>query len=244
MKDFKNKTAIVTGATRGIGRRITEDLLKKGCNVVGVYEKRDDRAEQLLSEYEKVTMLKRDVAATDIGDFVVEKALEEFGNIDFLINNAGVFIGGYISDLDLEDWERIMDVNVRSKYLLTKAATPHLKDSDNAVVVNISSRFGLNDYVEPWCIPYSVTNSSINIFSVSLAQEFKEQDFDIRVNAVIPTVTNTDRFKDSFSDDSKKRIIKKGKLGEPEDVSEMVLNLIEDKSINGEIIVDERVYIE
>lgn len=244
MKDYKNKTAIVTGATRGIGRRITEDLLKKGCSVVGVYEKRDDKAEELLSKYEKVTMIKRDIAITDIGEYVVEKAVEDFGNVDFLVNNAGVFIGGYISELELEDWERIMNVNVRSKYLLTKAATPYLKDSDNAVVVNISSRFGLKVYVEPWCIPYSVTNSAINIFSVSLAQEFEEQKLDIRVNAVIPTVTNTDRFEESFSEESKKRIISKGKLGEPEDVSEMVLNIIEDKSINGEIIVDERIYIE
>ncbi len=93
----------------------------------------------------------------------------------------------------------------------------------------------------PWCIAYGVTNAGINNMTVGLAKELEEQN--IRVNAVIPTVTDTDRFQNSFTKEEREEIIKAGKLGKPNKVADMVMNLVKDKTKTGEIVVDKRVYI-
>jgi len=236
-----SKAAIVTGASRGIGRAITEKLLKSGYNVLGVYENRSDKAKELESKFPNVKMIQADIGESKNAKFIVDKAIKEFGSIDVLINNAGIFLGGFINDFPLKKWKRIIDVNLTSKYLLSKYSIPYLKKSTNGVIVNISSRFGLDKYNQPYCIAYGVTNAGINNFTAGLARELEGK---VRVNAVIPTVTNTDRFKNSFSKDEQEEIRKADKLGTPEEVADLVIKLVRDKGKNGEIVIDKRVFIE
>lgn len=237
---MKNKTAIVTGASRGIGRTITEKLLKSDYNVLGVYEKRSDKAEELEKKYPNIKMIKADIEKSKNAKLIVNTATKEFGGINVLINNAGIFLGGFIKKFSLKDWNRIIGVNLTSKFLLCKYALPYLEKSRNGVIINISSRFGLHEYNQPYCIAYGVTNAGINNFTVGLARELEGK---VRVNAVIPTVTNTDRFKNSFNKEEQEEIKKTGKLGTPEEAADSVIELINDESKNGEIIVDKRVYI-
>ena len=238
---IKNKVAIVTGATRGIGRAIAENLMERECKVIGVYERSDDKAKELEENYSNIKMIKADVGREDIGNLVVDKAISEFKQLDILINNAGIFIGGSINEFQKKDWDRTMAVNITSKYLLSKHAIPFLEKSGNAVIVNISSRFGFAEQVLPLCIAYGVANAAINNFTVGLSKELEDKK--IRVNAVIPTVTDTDRFRNSFSKEEQEEIRSKGKLGTPQEAADLVLKLVTDKSKNGEIIIDDRVNI-
>jgi len=237
---MQSKTAIVTGASRGIGRAVAEKLLNLGYNVLGVYKKRSDKAEELEKKYPNVKMIKADIGKSKNAKLIVNTAVKEFGSIDALINNAGIFLGGFVKDFSLKDWNRIISVNLTSKFLLCKYAIPYLEKSSNGVIINISSRFGLNEYNQPYCIAYGVTNAGINNFTAGLAMELEGK---VRVNAVIPTVTNTDRFKNSFSKEEQEEIRKAGKLGTPEEVADLVMELINDKSKNGEIVIDKRVFI-
>src|SRR5690606_5509985 len=106
---------------------------------------------------------------------------------------------------------------------------------------NIVSRVGMSEYADAGFIPYSVTNAGIVNFTAGLAKELEKEG--IRVNAVVPTVTDTDRFRNTFSEDDKKFIIRKGKLGTPEEVADLVISLVKDKKATGKILIDKRVYL-
>jgi len=242
MKKPHKKVAIVTGASRGIGRAITIKLTKLGCNIIGVYEKRDDKSQDLEKKYPNVKMIKADIGKSSNCKKIIDFAVKKFGGIDILINNAGIFLGGDIVDFSLKDWNRILNVNLTSNFLFCKFAIPYLEKSGNGVIVNISSRFGIDEYTLPWCNAYGVTNAGINNLTVGLSKELEPKG--IRVNAVIPTVTDTDRFRNAFTKEEQEEIINKGKLGTSDEVAAIVLNLIKDKKKNGEIVIDKRVLIE
>ena len=110
------------------------------------------------------------------------------------------------------------------------------------MIVNISSRFGLNEYVQPWCIAYGTTNAAINNLTLGMAKELKPKG--IRVNTVIPTITDTDRFRNSFTKKQQEEIKTKGKLATPQEVAEMVIEIILSPKKTGRTIIDKRVFIE
>ncbi len=237
----KNKTAIVTGATRGIGKAIAIALADLNYNVVGVYEKSKNKAKQIEKQYPNIKLLKADIGSKEKIRRVINYTADKYGAIDILINNAGINLWGPIKDYSLKDWNRMLDVNLTSKFLFSKYAIPFLEKSDNGVIINISSRAGINKFVFADFIAYCVNNAGINNFTVALAKELKPKG--IRVNAVIPTVTDTDRFKKAFTKEEKEEIIKAGKLGTPEEVADLVISLIKDKTKTGEILIDKRVFI-
>lgn len=235
------KTAIVTGATRGIGKAISLRLLEEGYYVIGLYEKSVEAAKELENTHENIEMHKVDIGDSVNLTKVIEEILSERPQIDVLINNAGINLWGRIEDYKLEDWNRMLDVNVTSKYLLSKLLIPTLKNSDNANIINISSRAGMNEYVFSEFVAYCMNNAATNNFTLALAKELKEEG--IRVNAIIPTVTDTDRFKNAFTKEEQQEVIEAGKLGAPEEVADLVIDIINsDKT--GELVIDERVFIE
>ncbi len=237
--DFKNKTILITGASRGMGRATAKKLYSLGCNVVGVYKSRDDMASSLLKECPNILMIKGDIGQEETATRAVTQAVEKFGGLDALINNAGINILGDVVDYKLADWEEMLRVDLTAKFLFVKYSIPHLKKSADGNIINISSRLGMPEYVDSNSVPYGVVNAGTNILSIGLARELQESG--IRVNTVIPTVTDTDRFRDVFTSEEQQRIIKKGKLGTAEEVAETIVGILKDGKKTGEMVIDPRV---
>lgn len=235
------KIAIVTGASRGIGRAISLMLLDQGYKVIGIYKNSRDKAKELEALSKNLVMYQTDLESIPQILKFTNTIKDNFDHIDLLVNNAGIHIGGNIEDYLLKNWEKMHAVNVTAKVFMVKELIPLLKKSTDSMVVNISSRGGLNEYVFSGSVPYCMNNAAINNFTVALAKELKP--YNIRVNAVIPTVTRTDRFYEAFTPKQQEEIKKAKKLGETKEVATLVLNLINDKSITGSVSIDERVHI-
>jgi len=242
MKNFKNKIVLVIGATRGIGKAIALKLSNLDYFVIGVYEKSDNLALKIEKNNPNIKFFKADISQESEIKKIINFIRRKYNKLDILINNAGINIGGKIKDYSLSDWNRIFAVNLTSKFLLSKYLISMLSKSSDGQIINISSRGGINEYAFSEFIPYCVTNAGINNFTVALAKELKSNK--IRVNAVIPTVTETDRFKSAFTKNEQKEIRKAGKLGTSQEIADLVLSLIRDNTKNGEILIDKRVYIE
>jgi 3-oxoacyl-[acyl-carrier protein] reductase len=241
MNKLDNQVAIVVGASRGIGRATAICLDGLKCKVVGVYEKNDTQASELVKQCKNIVMIKADIGKENDVINVVNTTIDKFGKIDILINNAGICISGAISNYSLENWNRMIAVNLTSKFLFTKYCIPYLSKSKDGVIINVSSRLGLNEYTFADFVCYGVNNAGIINLTSGSAKDLKPNG--IRVNTVIPTVTNTDRFKEAFTKEEQADIIKAGKLGTPAEVADMIVSLILDKSKTGEMIIDKRVYL-
>lgn len=229
--------AIVSGASRGIGKAIAILLNQKGYAVVGLYKKSDDLA-SFMSE-QGIEMVKTDVGVETDVEGAINNVKEKYGRIDVVINNAGIDIFGRIEEYPASNWDNMLATNLTSAFLLSRFSVASLKEAPNPVIINISSRLGIKEYAEPEFIVYGTVKAAINFFTIGLAKELN--DTNIRVNAVIPTPTKTDLFDEVFTPDDELALKAKGKLGTPEEVAELVLNVIEDKTKNGELIFDKRV---
>jgi 3-oxoacyl-[acyl-carrier protein] reductase len=235
----KDKVAIVTGASRGIGKAITIKLMQLGYNVIGIYRSHDDLASKLKKQYPKLTMIKGDVADEKFVLKVIDTANQKYQRIDAVVNNVGINLFGKIENYKTENWDKMINTNLKSAFLFSKYSIDYLKKSDNPVIINISSRIGFPEFSEPEFIVYGITKSALNYFTVALSKELKETN--IRVNAVIPTPTKTDLFDEVFTKEDEDFLKNKDKLGKPEDVADLVTELIQDKKSNGKILVDKRV---
>lgn len=139
-KTHANKVALVTGASAGIGRTLCAGLAKQGADIVAVARSRSEETAKLVeAEGQECLILQCDVSDREAVEKTVEKALEHFGHIDILINNAGIFPGARIEDLDFETWDRVMKVNLYSQYYMSKALIPHMKENGWGRIVNFTS---------------------------------------------------------------------------------------------------------
>lgn len=235
----KDKVAIVTGASRGIGKAIAIKLIHLDYKVIGIYHFHDDLASELEKQYPSLTMIKGDVADENFVLKIIKIAFKKYQKIDVVINNVGIDLYGKIEKYKTENWDRMINTNLRSVFLFSRHSIPYLKKSDNPVIINISSRIGFPEFSEPEFIAYGTTKAAINYFTVALAKELEKTK--IRVNAVIPTPTKTDLFDEVFTKEDEDFLKNKGKLGQPSDVADMVVVLIQDKLANGKILIDKRV---
>ena len=142
---LQNKTAIVTGAARGIGAATALKLAQEGADVLLTYSKSKDKAEALAQQIRslgrKAVTLLADAGNADSTKDIIDTAIKEFGKIDILVNNAGVFeAAGPIGEINSEEFDHQLSVNVRSVFTTTQAAIPHLKDGGR--IINISSVLG------------------------------------------------------------------------------------------------------
>lgn len=235
----KDKVAIVTGASRGIGKAITIKLIQLGYQVIGIYYSHDVLASELEKQYPQLTMIKGDVTDEKFVLRVIDTATTKYQKIDAVINNVGIDLFGKIENYKTENWDTMMDTNLKSAFLFSKYSINYLKKSDNPIIINISSRIGFPDFSEPDFIVYGITKSALNYFTVALSKELEETG--IRVNAVIPTPTKTDLFDEVFTKEDENILRNKGKLGKPEEVADLVAELIQDRKSNGKILIDKRV---
>lgn len=146
--DFNNKVALVTGGTSGIGKEIAKQLLTKGAKVIINYAHNEENYKQTKKDFKeyrnKVLFIKADASNED----EVIRMFKQIEKLDYLINNAGTNIDSYIEEFDIEDFRRVLDVNLVGKVICTKHAIPLLKNSKTPSIVNIASRLGTRPCVE------------------------------------------------------------------------------------------------
>jgi NAD(P)-dependent dehydrogenase (short-subunit alcohol dehydrogenase family) len=191
------RTAIVTGGSKGIGLAISEALViaealvRAGMNVA--ITGRDEAA--LRAAERKLSPARAGVLAsrTDVRDYAavesfVAAVAHRFGGVDVLVNNAGVGAFAPVDEMSLEDWHRVIDTNLNAVFYCTKAALPHLRKSENAYVINISSLAGKNWFAGG--AAYCASKAGLNAFSEALMQDVRQHD--IRVSYVMPGSVNTE----------------------------------------------------
>lgn len=234
------KIAVVTGASRGIGRSVALELSKKGANVVINYKEDQKGAEKTL-ELIKESGGRGFLYKADVSDYsccknMMKDIINKLTKIDILVNNAGISKVGLFTDLTEEDFDNIMNVNFKGVFNCSQAVADHMISRKKGVIVNMSSIWG-NSGASCEVI-YSASKGAINSFTKALAKELAPSN--IRVNAVAPGVIDTDMNK-CFSEEERQSLIEEipmMRMGQGEDIAEVVEFLCEESSkyITGQII--------
>ncbi len=235
-----NKVGIVTGAGKGIGKAIAIALAREEANVV-VNDVDIKKAEEVAKEIESLGQqalaIQVDVSDSKEVNRMVQIVLRKFKRVDILVNNAGIIRRGSIEDLAEEDWDRVMDVNLKGAFNCAKAVVGIMKKQRYGKIVNISSIAGkIGDIASAPC--YGASKAGMACLAKSLARELAP--YGINVNVIAPHAIETDMSKE-WSKEKRKSIIEDiplGRLGEPEDVAEAVVFLVSDKAkfITGEVL--------
>ncbi len=228
---LKGKTAIVTGGTRGIGLAIVKKYLENGANVAlaGSRKESVDKALQQLSGYEgRVIGIWPDLCDPEAVAKAFAEVKERFGKVDILANNAGISSRTSLYDYTLDEFSKIMDLNVKAVFVCSQAAARIMKEQGGGVIINTSSMVG--EYGQPSGCGYPTSKFAVNGLTRSLARELAKVQ--IRVNAVSPGVTRTDMVA-ALPQELVDRIsagIPLGRVGEPVDIANAYLYLASDSA--------------
>jgi NADP-dependent 3-hydroxy acid dehydrogenase YdfG len=185
--DLKNKIAVVTGANKGIGLECVQQLLAEGAQVYGICRS------GCSLQHENYTCLHADVQDFELMEKTFQIILEKHGQIDVLINNAGLGYFGMCEEIPLEQWHQMFNTNVTGLFYATRLALPSMKKSGEAHIVNISSIAGLEGYQQ--VSGYCATKFAVRGFSDALYKEVR--DFGVKVTCVYPGSVKTDFFRHS-----------------------------------------------
>ena len=233
-----NKTAIVTGGSRGIGATIVDSLAKEGYNVVLNYNKSEETAKKMKEEFTNsgynVEIFKADVSKREEVKKMVEFTLSKFKNIDVLINNAGISQIMLFTDITDEDWNNMISVNLNSVFYTTQEVVKNMIHNKKGCIINISSIWGITGAS---CeVHYSVAKAGVDAMTKSLAKELGPSN--IRVKSIAPGIIDTEMNKDLNSKDIDiiRDEIPLNKIGKPKDIARCVKWLIEDEYTTGQII--------
>ena len=189
---FEDRTAVVTGGGRGIGRAICQMLAERGARVAVNFEHNQQAADETISmiagQAERAMAVQADVSESAAVDRMMRAVREQLGPIDFLINNAGIATTTSHHDLKYEDWKRMFDINVDGPFLTTWAVKDEMIERQFGRIVNVSSLAGIK--IKPDMIHYATTKAALISFTRHCAQAFAP--FNVRVNCVAPGLTDTD----------------------------------------------------
>ena len=189
---IKGKVAVITGASSGIGYATALALSKAGAKVA-IGARRTDKLEQLENEIKKnggeVLSHKLDVTKKDDCNAFVDQAIKKWGTVDILVNNAGLMPLSFVKNLKVDEWEQMIDVNIKGVLFCTAAAIPHMKEKKSGHIVNISSVAGR--IVFPSGSVYCATKHAVTAFSEGLRQELSARS-NIRVTCIEPGAVETE----------------------------------------------------
>lgn len=231
MADLKNKTAIITGSSRGLGRKAAIELVKHGAGVVVNYHSNETEARatvnEILSNGGNAIAVKADVSNSEAVNYLFEKTLEQFGKIDIVVNNAGIMVTKFLKDFTEEEFDKQFSFNVKSVFLMMKKASEKL--NQNGRIINISS--STSRLMLPTYAIYSATKSAVEQMTRVFAKEISSKG--ITVNSVLPGPINTELFRNGKSEDLINRIAGLSafnRIGNVEDIIPIILFLSSDES--------------
>lgn len=236
---LEGKVAIITGGTRGIGFETARTFAQNGAKVI-IFGSREETVNkaigQLKSERFETTGFWPNLNSYDDIQKTIDQITADYGRIDILVNNAGISANQPIDNTTPEDFDKIIDLNVRAMFYVTKAVVPIMKQQGSGVILNTSSMVSI--YGQPSGVGYPTSKFAVNGMTKSLARELASSG--IRVNAVAPGVTNTDMIV-GLPEEQLQPVIKTiplGRIGEPSDIANAFLFLASDMAsyVTGEIL--------
>ena len=236
MNDLNNKNIIVTGATGGIGNSIIKKLNDFKANVLATGTK-VEKLEELKRNFSNIKTLKFDISQTDMIETFIDNASKELnGNIDCLINNAGITQDNLAIRMNLDEWNKVIDINLTSTFLMCKFAIKKMLKNKKGKIINITSVVGHTGNLGQ--SNYTASKAGIIAMSKSLAIEYAKKN--ININCISPGFIKT-AMTEKIDERYKESIISKipsARLGEPDDIANAVLFLASDQSdyINGETL--------
>ena len=233
-----SEVVIITGASRGIGREIAKRLAMKGLTVIANYNKSEEEAKELKKELEEkgfiIDIVKADVSKREEAKELVKFALDKYGRIDILINNAGISEYKLFTDETDEDWDKIINTNLYSVFAMSQEVIPNMIHNKKGLIINMSSAWGVvGGSLE---VIYSVSKAGVDGLTKALAKELGPSN--IRVNSIAPGMIYT-KMNYKFTKEELEEIkeeIPLGKIGDTTDVAKCVEWLIEDKYTTGQVI--------
>ena len=248
MLDFKNKVAVVTGSSRGIGRSIALALARCGCAVTINYRKSRDEADEVVNSIRqmggKAIAVKCDVSKREEVENMFTATVNAFNKVDILVNNAGIAIGASLLETTDEIWDKQMEVNLKGVFLCTQIAARYMVDRGYGKIVNISSNSGFG-IAMPGDTSYAV--SKAGVIQLTKSSAFELGGHNINVNCVAPGAVDTDMLREEArSDDEYEKLLEGrrnasslGITGTPEDIANAVLFFASDESryITGKILL-------
>ena len=236
MSDLKGKNIIITGASGGIGNSIVKKLYDNGANIIASGT-RIEKLDELKKNFEKIKILKFDISQSNNIEEFIENATKELGgNLDCIVNNAGITQDNLAIRMSLEEWKKVIDINLTSTFLMSKFAIKKMLKNKSGKIVNITSVVGHTGNLGQ--ANYTASKAGIIAMSKSLSIEYAKKN--INVNCISPGFIKT-AMTDKIDEKFKEVIISKipsARLGEPEDIANAVLFLVSNQSnyINGETL--------
>ena len=236
MSDLKDKNIIVTGASGGIGNSIVKKLNESGANILATGT-RIEKLEKLKKDFEKINILKFDISETQkIDEFIDDATKELGGSLDCIVNNAGITQDNLAIRMSLDEWKKVIDLNLTSTFLISKFAIKKMLKNKFGKIVNITSVVGHTGNLGQ--ANYTASKAGIVAMSKSLAIEYAKKN--INVNCISPGFIKT-AMTDKLDEKFKETIISKipsARLGEPDDIANAVVFLCSNQAdyINGETL--------
>ena len=229
-----NKVAIVTGGSRGIGAAIVRLLAENNYTVILNYNKSESQAMEIANQNSNIHIFQADVSNPKEVIMLINYTYNNFGRIDLLVNNAGIDLWKTIDEVSEEEYDKVMNTNLKSAFIASKEVVPYMIKEHSGSIINISSIWGITGAS---CeTVYSISKAGMDGLTKSLAKELAPSN--IRVNSIAPGAINTDMNKGYSIEELEKLTeeIPLGKMGEPEDIAQAVLFLAKNEYITGQVI--------
>jgi 3-oxoacyl-[acyl-carrier protein] reductase len=232
-----NRKVFISGASRGIGREIAISFAKAGDDLFLTCRENIGILEELASELSKQYGVSVSSFACDMSDHdAVKELFEKIGGVDVLVNNAGVAFMGLLTDMEVDDWRKVLGTNLDSLFYTCKAVVPYMVSNKNGKIINISSVWG---NVGASCeVAYSASKGGVNSFTKALAKELAPSG--IQVNAIACGVIDTDMNRKHLSEEDLIELaeeIPAGRMGDAKEVADLCLKLCEGPSyLTGQVI--------
>lgn len=237
---MKKKTVLITGGARGIGKAMSKAFAKEGYNVLVNFNKSENVAKELYTILNEknfsVKLFKADISNREDVENMVDYCIKEFGGLDVLVNNAGVSQDKLFTDITDEDWDNMMNINLKGSFYCSQVALKYMISEKKGNIINISSIWGISGAS---CeVHYSITKAGIIGMTKALAKEVGPSN--IRVNSIAPGVINTDMLS-GYNEEDIDALVEETplmRLGTPEDIANCAIFLASDKSnfITGQVI--------
>ncbi|CAN5611129.1 3-oxoacyl-[acyl-carrier-protein] reductase [soil metagenome] len=230
MASLDGAVAVVTGASRGLGRAIAEELARGGAKVVVNYSRSKEPAEELVNELteggSEAVAIQADVSDAEQAQRLIDESIEKFGRIDVLVNNAGINRDKTLKKLSVEDWDTVVQTDLNSAFYTVRAALPGMMEQESGCIINMSSFVGEAGNIGQ--ANYAAAKAGLLGFTKTAAQELAR--YGITVNALCPGFIETDMVA-NIPEEAKEKLLKTvplGRFGKPEEIARAARYLVED----------------